>query len=619
MKKAIKWISIITGTLILLLIVGAIALPFIIPLEKIKDFALKQISQTIDREIKIEKVSFDIFSGIKLEKFSISNRQGFAKKPFVSADAIALRYAFWPLFKRQILIQEVSLIKPEILIEKSASGEFNFSDLTKKKPAQEKEKKDLGFTMVIDTFSIQNGRLTYKDYGTNTSSELKNANLTLSGITLALLNPIDLKMSATANLKNKDIPLSLAGKIGLDLKNEIIKLPSLYLNVAGETANISATVSRFKAGPAIDFSVSSKKISVDPLIAVFTAGASAPKEKLPRGELTRRVNKISASVPRTLRLNGTINIGNLTLLNFTVDKANLSLALANRNISSNIKEIKIYDGTLSGNASVNLNTPGLSYSGDVKLTSLNAAPFSNAVVETFLTKLSDYKDLMDKVYGTLDLNLSLSGRGVEIPDILANTVANGNLLLKNGELKRLKTVDAIADKIRTPALKQDLKISKLSSAFSMKNQIVDIKDLTVLDNDVNILFKGGIDLGRLKYVSGNRLTLKGSPASTKDISKEYDLFRDNKGWLEMDFELKGDLKKPIPIPILEKPVEKVIEKAKEEIEKKKKELEEKAQEELKKKEEELKKKEEEAKQKLEEEKKRLEEEAKKKVKELIKF
>ena len=613
MKKAIKWISIVAVTLVVLLIVGAIALPFIVPLEKIKDFALKQISQTIDREVTIEKVSFDIFSGIKLEKFSISNRKGFAKKPFVSADAIALRYAFWPLFKRQILIQEVSLVRPEVLIEKSARGEFNFSDLIKKKPpTQEKPKKDLGFTMVIDTFSIQKGRFTYKDYGTNTSSELKNANMTLSGITLALLKPIDLKILATANFKNKDIPLSLAGKIGIDLKNEVIKLPSLYLNVAGESANISATVSRLKAGPSIDFSVSSKKISVDPLIAVFTAGASEPKKKLERGELTKMVNKISASLPRTLRLNGNINIGNLTFLNFTVDKAILSLALANRNISSNIKEIKIYDGALSGNAAVNLNTPGLSYNGNLKLTGLNAAPFSNAVVETFLTKLSDYKDLIDKVYGTLDLNLSLSGRGVEVPDILANTVANGSLLLKNGELKRLKTVDAIADKIRTPALKQDLKISKLSSTFSMKNQVVDIKDLAVLDNDVNILFKGGLDLGRLKYVSGNRLTLKGSPASTKNISKEYDLFRDDKGWLEIDFELKGDLKKPIPIPILEKPVEKVIEKAKEEIEEKKKELEEKAQEELKKKEEE-------AKQKLEEEKKKLEEEAKEKIKELIKF
>jgi uncharacterized protein involved in outer membrane biogenesis len=613
MKKVLKWVSIVVGIFLLLLIAGAIAIPFIIPAEKIKDFALARISETIDRKVTIEKVSFDIFSGVKLEKLSISNRQGFAKKPFVTADAIALHYAFWPLFKRQILIQEVSLVKPEILIEKNARGEFNFSDLIKKNPrTQAKEKKDLGFTMVIDTFSIRNGRFTYKDYGTNTSSELKNANMTLSGITLALLKPIDLKVSATANFKNKDIPLSLAGKIGIDLKNDSVRLPSLYLRVAGESANLSATVSRLKAGPTIDFSVSSKKISLDPLIAVFTAGASAPKEKLARGELTRRVNKISASIPRTLRLKGNINIDNLTLLNFKVDKADLGLTLANRNLSSNIKEIKIYDGTLSGNASVNLNTPGLSYSGNVKLTGLNAAPFSNAVVETFLTKLSDYKDLVDKVYGTLDLNLSFSGRGVEIPDILANTVANGSLLLKNGVLKRLKTIDSIADKIHTPALKQDLKISQLSSTFSMKNQIVEIKDLNVLDRDVHIQFKGGIDLRRLKYVSGNRLTLKASPASTKDVSKEYDLFRDDKGWLEIDFELKGDLKKPIPIPILEKPVERVIEKAKEEIEKKRKELEQKAQEELKKKEEE-------AKKKLEEEKKKLEEEAKKKLKEMIKF
>lgn len=620
MKKAVKWMAIVAGAIFVLLVAAAVALPFIIPMEKIKDLATAQISQAIDREVKIEKVEFNIFSGIELKGLSISNRAGFAKEPFVSADAIALRYAFWPLFKRQVIIKEVRLVKPEILIEKSKAGIFNFSDMTQKKPARRQTpdvspnataQRKTDFSMVIDTFSIRQGKITYTDYGTKTSSQLKDADLTVSGITLALIKPIGLDFSATAVYKEKDIPLSLGAKISLDLKNEKVSIPDLAVGVAGEKARISAAVSRFKTGPEIDFSITSGKLGVDPLLAVFTAGATAPKkkEKLPRGALTRTVDSLTASLPSTLKVKGDIDMSKVTFLNFEVDKAKLGLSLANKKFAANIQEIKFYDGTLSGKATVDLRTSGLGYSGEVDLAGFNAAPFTNAVVETFLTRLDNYKDLTDKVYGKLDVSLSVRGKGVEVQDIMANAVASGTLSLKNGEIKRLKTIDAIADKISTPALKQDIKISELSASFSMKNQVVDVKDMKLIDHDINILFKGGIDLGGLKFVSGNRLTLKGSPPVTQGLSREFDLLRDEKGWLEATFELRGALKKPVPVPILEKPVEKAVGKLKVKVEARKKELEAEAQQKA-----------EAEKKRLEEEaRKKLEEEAKNQLKDLIKF
>jgi uncharacterized protein involved in outer membrane biogenesis len=603
MKKAIKWIAIVAGILIVLLIVGAVALPFVIPLEKIKDFAVVRISEAISREVKIEKVSFNIFEGIKLEGLSISNRPGFAKKSFVSADAIVLRYAFWPLFKRQIIIKELRLVKPEVLIEKNAAGEFNFSDLTQKRaPAKKPEKKEPGFSVIIDVFSVRDGHIAYVDYGTKSSSEIKNADLTVSGITLALLKPLDLKFSGTAAYQKKVIPLSLAGKVGIDMANDTIKIPSLTLDVAGEKAAISANVSRLRAGPSIDFSISSRKLSVDPLLAIFAAGAPPKKEKTKRGELTQTINRATASLPRRLSLKGSIDIENLTFQEFKVDKAKLGLSLANKVVSADLKEIRVYEGMLSGKAVIDLNVSGLSYSlSDLKLSGFNAHHFSNAVVVTFLTRLPDYKDLVDKVYGTLDASLSLKGKGVEVPDIMANADASGSFSLKNGELKRLKTIDAIADKIKTAALKQDLKISELTGSFTFKNQVVDVKALSLKDTDINMKFKGGIDLGNLKFVSGNRLTLLGAPSLTRDLPREYTLMRNDQGWLEVTFELTGDLKKPLPALVLEKPLEKATEKLKLTIEAKKVEIEEAA------------------KKKAEEEKKRLEEEAKKKLKEMIKF
>ncbi|MFA6549134.1 MAG: AsmA family protein, partial [Candidatus Margulisiibacteriota bacterium] len=159
MKKLFKWIGITAGILVVLLIIGVVALPLIFPLEKIKDYAVSRISETIHREVKIEKVSFNIFEGVKLEKLSIGNRAGFSNQPFVTADAISLRYAFWPLFWRQIIIKEVRLVNPQVLVEKNARGEFNFSDMFS--PAERKTQDgshvptagrstDLPFNLIID-------------------------------------------------------------------------------------------------------------------------------------------------------------------------------------------------------------------------------------------------------------------------------------------------------------------------------------------------------------------------------------------------------------------------------------------------------------------------------------
>ncbi|MFC1568080.1 AsmA family protein [Candidatus Margulisiibacteriota bacterium] len=618
MKKLLKWTAIIIGLLVVILIIGVVALPFIVPLDKIKDLATAKISETINRKVTIEKVSFDIFSGIKLEKLSISNQKGFADKPFVSADAIALRYAFWPLFKKQVIIHEIRLVKPEILIEKSKSGVFNFSDMTQKKaPAKKKKDKDEGqdkdqdFSMIINTFSIRQAKITYVDYGTNTSTGLKDADLTISGFTLAMLKPISLDFSALANYKKKDIPISLAGKVAIDLKKGVYKIPSLDLGIAGEKANLSLTVSDLKTGPSVKFGISSKKLDIDPLLAVFTAGASVPKEKIKpvRGELTKTVNKVMKGIPGQLKVSADVNMGKVTALGFRVDKAQLGFSLKNKVATAQIKDLQLYNGSVSGTTTIDLKASGLAYNGDLIIEGFNAHPFSNDVVGTFLTKMDDHKDLLDKVYGTLDISLAFKGSGVEVPDIMANAVAAGSLSLKNGELKRLKTLDAIADKIKTPGLKQDMKITELAAEFTMKDQVVDMSKLDLKDHDINAGFKGGLDLAKLKFVSGNRLTLRASPASTKGLAKEYNLLRDKDGWLEITVELTGDLKKPIPVPVLEKALEKAVGKVKVKIEAKKVEIEEAAKEKV-----------EEEKKRLEEEaKKKLEEEAKNQLKDLIKF
>jgi len=619
MKKILKWVLLILGVLLIFLVVSFAALYFFFPLEQIKEYALAKLSETLGREVRIGKVSLDIFSGIKLEKIYLANRPGFSPKPFLSADSLELRYAFWPLFSRKIIVQEIRLIKPELLIEKSTSKEFNFSDLIKPqkpKPAKPKEAANPPFDLLINTFTVKEGKVIYLDHSPKAESEIKNLEAKISGFALALVKPLEIYVSADLGYQGKSIPLACASKVEIDLGKEALEIPSLTFSLAKEKIFASARAQNLRKAPQIDLFLSTNKFSLDPLLAFLAPSPELKKPSPKPGELTKNVNRLIASFPKNLVLKLKLDAQNLTFQNFKIDKIVSEISFAGRKISAHLKEIRFYEGTLSGKAEVNL-VPGLSYQlTELKLINFNAHPFSNAVAETFLTNLPDYQELFNKVYGILSISGELKGKGVEAPEILANASAKGTLILRNGELKRLKIMNALAEELKASALKQDLKVSEFSTNFSFQNKILNLDHLLIRDTDLNLGFRGAVDLNRLRFSEGNRLTLKASPTVTKDLPKEFNLFRNDLGWLELTFELKGELKKPLPVPILEKPLEKGIEKLKVKIEAKKIELEKAAEEKL---EAEKKRLEEEAQQKAEEEKKHLEEEAKKKLREMIKF
>lgn len=607
--KLLKWALAGLGTLVLLLVIGSFVLTLFLPLDKIKDFAVDRLSSALHREVRIEKVSFNLFSGIKLEKLYIGNRRGDSAKPFVTADAIELRYAFWPLFTRQLLIKEVRLVRPEVLVEKSAGGLFNFSDLlgapaaTQRSAKQQAAPGKLPFSLLVSGFSLTDGRVTYLDRASNSSSEIKNLNVRFSGFELFMIKPVNYSVSADLVYQGKPVPVSVAGKLVLDITKGTFSLPDTTLTLAGQKAAITATVAS-RPSQTVNFKVSSRALSLDPLLAVFSASSGAKKAPARPGELTATVNQALASLPRNLTVKGDLDLANLSFQQFKADRVSASLSLAGKLANVKIKQVKLYDGELSGSLSANLNVPGLAYSASgLRLAHFNAAPFSNAVVGTFLASLPDHQDLRDKVYGTLDVTASLQGRGVEPKEIMANLSLDGSLTLKNGQLKRLKMLAEVGKTLKSNSLQGDMKFGALYTVFSFKNQVASAKALKIEENDFKLYFTGGADLKTFQWVAGNRLTLKLAPALTRDLPQQFLVFRDSSGWLETTFEMTGDLKKPLPKPVLAKPLEAAAGKLKVKIEAKKVEVETAAQKA--------------AQEKLDAEKARLKEEAKNQLKRLF--
>lgn len=563
MKNIFKWVGIVLASLVVLIVIAAFALSMFFPLDKIKGFAEAELSKTLRREVKIEKASFNIFTGLKLEKISISDRDK-GTRPFISADAIELHYDLWPLLQRKVVIRQVGLAKPEIFIEKTAAGNFNFSDMLaiqKTDKNTQDKKTGLPFELFVNSFYVKSGKIVYSDRGNGTTSSINNFNLSVSGFELTMSKPVEIKASSDIVYQGKIVPIALSCKAKVDLPKEEVSVSPLIFSVAGENANASVSVSNFKKGPDISIDLASQKISVDPLLSIF---ASQDKKTANKTDLTKTIDQLTASIPWKLKAKASVNISKLTFQNFTVDKAVLSMGLANKNASIDLKEINFYEGTLSGHLNANLNVSGIAYEAKgLKLSGFNAHPFSNSVIDTFLTNLQDYKDLRDKIYGKLDIGVSLSGRGIEPKMALKNLSGDAKLLLKDGEIKKTKILSSVGEILRSNSLKGDMKIGNLNADAGIKNGVINIRDLAFARKDLKLDFQGGIDLNRLIWIAGNRLTLSLAPQATTGLSKEFELLRDSSGWLEATFELTGSLKLPIPKPVFEKPIENLKKKAEE--------------------------------------------------------
>jgi uncharacterized protein involved in outer membrane biogenesis/gas vesicle protein len=606
MKNILKWLGILSAALVVLIVAASVALALFFPLDRIKDIAASKISEALGRQVKIEKASFNIFTGLRLEKISVSEKYEHIKRPFIAAEALELHYDLWPLLRRQIVIRKIGLVKPEIFVQKSPAGDYNFSDMiTNKKTGKSprKENKDLPFELFVNSFYIKSGRLVYSDPAAGMDTSVNNFDLSVGGFTSSMNAPLDIRTSLDVNYQGKKVPVVISCKAALDLPQEKISVSPLALSVAGERVAMSIKIANFSKGPDISLDVKSGRISVDPLMAIFSSDDKKPKEK---ADITKAVDRFTSSIPRSLKAKVSADISNLTFRGITIDKAALSFGLANKMVTANIQEIKFYEGTLSGTAGINLNVPGTAYeTKGLKLTGFNAHPFSNAVIDNFLTKLEDHKDLRDKLHGKIDISATFSGRGVDTKVLLKNLDGRATLSVVDLELKKTKILSSIGDLINSNMLKQDIKAGKLDAAASIKDGTVNFSDLALDHKDIRLNFKGGIDLERLRWSAGNRLTLALPPHATKDLSREYNLLRDASGWLEVTFELTGSLKMPIPRPVLDKPIERAVKKVEEKIQTVIDEQKEKA--------------EAAARQKAEEEAERLKKEAADEIKRLLKF
>ena len=168
MKRFLKIVAIV----IALLLVIAIALPFVIDANTFRPKLESELTDALGRQVKVGNLSLSLLSGgVTADNISIADDPRFSKTPFVQAKSLKVGVEMIPLiFSRTLNVTNLTLDQPQISLVKSENGEkWNFSSLggknasavEKSAPGASNEKSGGGNpSLSIAKLNVNDGRLT---------------------------------------------------------------------------------------------------------------------------------------------------------------------------------------------------------------------------------------------------------------------------------------------------------------------------------------------------------------------------------------------------------------------------------------------------------------------------
>ena len=134
MKRFLKIVAIVIAVLVVI----AIAIPFLVDANTFRPKLEAELTDALGREVKVGNISLSLLSGgVTADNISIADDPQFSKSAFVQAKSLKVGVEMIPLiFSRTLNITQLTLDQPQISLVKSENGEkWNFSSLGGKNPS----------------------------------------------------------------------------------------------------------------------------------------------------------------------------------------------------------------------------------------------------------------------------------------------------------------------------------------------------------------------------------------------------------------------------------------------------------------------------------------------------
>ena len=218
--------------LLLLLLFSTTIVPGII-----KKQAVSAIQAETSRTVHIETVSFNPFTlTLTIDGFAIDAMEG---KPFVSIGRLQASLSPASIFKRALILSEVTVDTPAISITRLAANRYSFSDIMEQHRTKPKKESTGSFRFSLNNITIRNGSLDFDDQGVtggrrHTVHKLEMAIPFISNIPYLVETYTNPRIAAVVDgapfsLNGKLKPFSKSMETLVNIKLEQLRLPQ-YLD-----------------------------------------------------------------------------------------------------------------------------------------------------------------------------------------------------------------------------------------------------------------------------------------------------------------------------------------------------------------------------------------------------
>ena len=144
--------------------------PYLIGTEWARARIETALEKNTGREATIASLSFRWGDGLRAHEVRLEQKPGDPKRhgPLFRIRELQIDASWFDLIRRDLRVEELKAIEPQIVIHRKRDGSFNFADLVTEKPEQKRE--------FSATIAIEGGRVLYVDQKLGTRLELTDLN-----------------------------------------------------------------------------------------------------------------------------------------------------------------------------------------------------------------------------------------------------------------------------------------------------------------------------------------------------------------------------------------------------------------------------------------------------------
>ena len=226
MGKAAKFLLYGILSIILIVIIAAVAVMILVDPNDYKDKITEVVKKQTGRELAIEgdlKLSLFPWIGLQTGKLVLGNAPGFGPEPFAAIEETDIKVKLLPLFSKRVEVKHIVLKGLALNLEKNAKGITNWDDLAKAQEAKEKAKpapkeappetKTVLPALALGGFTLQDATVVWNDQQAGKKIRIEHLNARLDALKFG--EPTDFTLGFLLQLN--DPPLKETISLSTDL------------------------------------------------------------------------------------------------------------------------------------------------------------------------------------------------------------------------------------------------------------------------------------------------------------------------------------------------------------------------------------------------------------------